>query len=78
MGVEPVSRHATRAGSHSHRLVKCGDGRYEMRWHTNHWARGSRLRVIAAHSRDTNEVGAKRFAKRWGVKMPEDKKKGEW
>lgn len=32
----------------------------------------SRLRYPREYHRDTDEAGARRFAKKWGVKMPEE------
>jgi hypothetical protein len=38
-----------------------------LSWTTDHKHAGSRLRFPRAHYRHTDEAGARRFAKKWGL-----------
>jgi len=58
--------------SYGHNISKIVDDAYSLRWWVNHF--GTRRGVYARpFDRPTDEAGAKRFAKRWGVEMPEDR-----
>jgi len=55
--------------SYEHRITECG-GYYTIGWTVDFYYRGSRLRFPRRFSRTTDEAGARRFAKKWGVAMP--------
>ena len=63
-------------GSYSHRINYLGDGCYRLSWVVDRHYANSRLRWPRRTTRDTDKAGAVRFAKRWGIDMPIDKKEG--
>lgn len=63
-----------RSGSYSHKIVYERPDEYVLIWRTDHKSGGSRLRWPRVHQRDTNKKGAERFAKKWGIQMPEGSK----
>lgn len=46
---------------------------YQLFWTVDHYVSGSRLRFPTVYHRDTDERGARRFCKRWGIDMPTKK-----
>lgn len=61
-----VTRNSSAYG-HSYR--RAGDGWFILSWCIDYKYSGSRLRYPRTFQRDTDLVGAKRFAKKW--KLPE-------
>lgn len=59
--------------SYAHKIQHIGPDHYRLHWIVDHKYPSSRLRFPRCHSRDTDEAGAKRFAKRWNRPMPEAK-----
>lgn len=59
--------------AYAHRIAKLGPDDYRLFWTVDHKYATSRLRFPRSHSRDTDTAGARRFAKRHGVTMPEDR-----
>lgn len=59
-------------GSKGHKIQRLDSSWYRLRWTVDYYYSGSRLRFPRGFSRDTDEAGARRFAKKWGVKMPEE------
>ena len=45
---------------------------YEISWTVDRYVSGSRLRFPATYTRDTDEAGARRFCKKWGIPLPEN------
>lgn len=66
-----MSRHAGRSDSYNHRIKRERDDEYVISWMVDRYYKGSRLRHPLGRSRDTNRKGAERFAKKWGISMPE-------
>lgn len=61
------------SGSTSHSVSKIGDDHYRLSWTVDRYIKGSRLRFPTKYNRDTDELGAIRFAKKWGCcKLPDD------
>jgi hypothetical protein len=58
------------SSSYNHRIQDLGHGRYRLSWTIDKKYEGSRLRFPRGMSRDTDEKGAKRFAKRWDLTFP--------
>jgi hypothetical protein len=69
-----MSRHRS-SGSKGHSIHKIMDGWYRLSWSVDRYYPSSRLRHPRGCHRDTDEAGALRFAKRWGVPMPDDMKR---
>lgn len=67
-----MTRHRP-GGGYSHRISKIMEGWYEISWTYDRYYDGSRLRHPTGMRRQTDEAGARRFAKKWGVPMPEDR-----
>ncbi len=61
-----------RAGGYGHRIFRMGVDDYRIVWYYD--VKAGRLRSSRKTSRDTNRRGAERFAKKWGVTMPEEPK----
>lgn len=57
--------------SYGHRIQLIGHDHYRLSWIVDFKYPNSRLRFPRTMSRDTDEVGARRFAKKWGAQMPE-------
>ena len=55
--------------SYGHRIREMG-GYYRLSWATDRYYAGSRLRHPRTTERDTDEKGAERFAKKWGISTP--------
>lgn len=64
-----MGRHRSN-GSYGHRIAKIGSGHYRLSWTVDRYYAGSQLRFPRTTWRDTDEAGARRFAKRWGVAVP--------
>ena len=47
-------------------------GWYEISWTVDRYVSGSRLRFPTTYTRDTDEAGARRFCKKWGIPLPEN------
>lgn len=59
--------------SYGHHIQKIGPDHYRLSWTVDFHYPTSRLRFPRQFRRDTDKVGALRFAKKWNRKMPEDK-----
>lgn len=59
------------SSGHSHRIQRLAHDFYRLSWTFDRKIAGSRLRWPTTVTRDTDEAGAKRFAKKWGARMPE-------
>jgi hypothetical protein len=64
-----MSRYS-KSQSTSHRCVYIGSGDYRISWVVDFYYPNSRLRHPRRFRRETDEAGAKRFCKRWGIEMP--------
>lgn len=53
------------SGSYGHRIQDLGGGFYRLHWTVDRYYPDSRLRFPRGCSRDADEAGARRFAKRW-------------
>lgn len=56
-------------GSYGHNLTRVGPDHWRLAWTVDRYVKGSRLRFPQTQTRDTDEAGAKRFAKRWGIEL---------
>lgn len=61
-----------RSGSYGHKIIYERPDEYVLVWTTD--SKVGRQRWPRKHVRDTNRKGAERFAKKWGIKMPEEAK----
>ncbi len=60
-------------GSSTHHIQNLGKHwGYRISWTFDTHIQGSRLRWPRTLSRDTDRAGAERFAKKWGIEMPEE------
>lgn len=59
------------SGSYGFHLRKLGEDHYRMSWTYDRYYAGDRLRYPQLRSRDTDLTGAKRFAKRHKLTLPE-------
>lgn len=66
-----MGRHNTQR-SYGHRIIDRGSY-FILMWTVDRYIKGSRLRFPADYSREADEAGAVRFAKRWGLKDCRDK-----
>lgn len=57
-------------GGYGHRIQRVGPDHYRLSWTHDRKYAGSRLRHPVTVRRDTDEAGARRFAAKWGVRMP--------
>lgn len=57
-----------KGGGYGHHIWRIGADHYRLSWKYD--VKHGRIRYPRAMSRDTNQVGAQRFAKKWGVRMP--------
>lgn len=53
------------------RMTIMGYAYYRLYWKVDFKYEGSRLRFPRGFSRDTDEAGARRFCKKWGIAFPE-------
>jgi hypothetical protein len=51
-------------------IERIGPDHYRLSWVIDRKYAGSRLRFPTTYWRDTDEAGARKFAKKWGVKFP--------
>lgn len=58
--------------AYGHDVRQIAHDHYRMSWTIDRKYEGSRLRYPTTFSRDTDERGAKRFAKRWKLDWHED------
>jgi len=66
-----VSRHSSNGSKHHCITITAHAwGLYRLHWVVYYYYSTCRLRYPRSFSRDTDESGARRFAKRWGCKMP--------
>jgi hypothetical protein len=59
------------SSSYGHRIRFIAAGIYRLEWGIDRRIKGSRLRHPTSFKRVADEAGARRFAKRWSIKMPE-------
>lgn len=59
------------SGSHNHGVKKIGPDHYRLSWEVDRRSKSVRYRLPTRHTRDTDEAGAKRFAKKWGCEVKE-------
>lgn len=52
---------------HRIRFIAFGGGYYQLSWIVDRKYRGRRLRFPHGQTRDTDERGARRFARRWKI-----------
>lgn len=64
-----MSRHSS-SGSTHHRIQRERSDEYVISWTVDFYYPGTRGRFPRTFRRDTNEAGARRFAKRWKIAMP--------
>jgi hypothetical protein len=62
--------------SYGHRVRKIAYDHFRLSWVVDFKCAGSRLRHPRIYSRDTDSAGGERFAKRWGLGWPVDKRGG--
>jgi len=60
-----------RQSSYGHDYEKMGHDWYRIHWTVDRYVKGSRLRFPTRYSRDTDETGARRFCKKWGLEFEE-------
>lgn len=65
-----MTRLSHHAYGHDYRRI--GWDHYRLSWTIDRKYSGSRLRFPTSYSRDTDLAGAKRFAKKWELQMPEE------
>lgn len=56
--------------AYGHRIRRIAHDHYRLSWTVDRKYVGSRLRFPTGYSRDTDEAGAIRFARKWDVRMP--------
>lgn len=56
--------------SRDHLIQRYSSEHYRLSWTVDRYIKGSRLRYPTRYTRDTDERGAKRFAKRWELEVP--------
>lgn len=67
-----MSRYSS-SGSSGHQISYIAPDHYRLYWSVDFYYPSSRLRHPRSYRRDTDMVGAKRFAKKWGISVPEPK-----
>jgi hypothetical protein len=65
----------TGGNSYDHWIRRDG-GEYTIGWTVDFYYPSSRLRFPRGFKRWTDEAGAKRFARKWGLNMPKDREDG--
>lgn len=65
-----MSRHSSQS-SYNHNIRFLFRDGYELGWTVDRYYAGSRLRFPTSFQRSTDEAGARRFAKKWDIPMPE-------
>lgn len=66
-----MSRHGTNH-SYGHSIVKIFNDCYDLSWTVDRHYVASRLRFPTSYRRNTDERGAQRFAKKWGLELPKE------
>lgn len=61
------------SGSNDHHIKQLEPDWFRISWTVDRYSAGSRIRNPSGQSRDTDEAGAKRFAKKWDISMPKPK-----
>lgn len=61
-----MSRHGKNS-SYGHSITRIGYDHYRLGWTVDRYQKGSRLRFPTRSNRDTDGIGASRFAKRWNL-----------
>lgn len=59
--------------AYGHAIRYIGPDHYRLSWTVDYYYPDSRLRFPRTTRRDTDADGAARFAKKWGVTVPEPK-----
>jgi hypothetical protein len=62
------------SSSYGHRIWRIGPDHYRLGWTVDRYYAGSRLRHPRGFDRDTDLAGAKRFARKWDLQIPEEPK----
>ena len=57
--------------AYGHDIQWIADDHYRLSWAIDRKYPSSRLRFPTSFSRDTDEKGARRFARKWGLDVPE-------
>ena len=65
-----------RQGSYGHHIRAIGPDHYRLSWVVDFKYPSSRLRFPRSYDRDTDEAGANKFAKRWGLPAVSSKERG--
>ena len=65
------------SSAYGFRIERLSYGDYRLHWPSDRYYERSRLRHPTGGTRDTDEAGALRFAKKHGVEMPADPKTRE-
>lgn len=60
-----------RSKGYGHHIQAIGFDHYRLSWDSDYKCGGSRIRHTRTMTRDTDEKGARKFAKKWDVTMPE-------
>lgn len=71
---ERMSRYSP-GHSYNHHIMALRLDEYEITWVVDFYYRGSRLRFPRQFGRITDEVGARRFARKHNIPMPEERLK---
>jgi hypothetical protein len=59
------------SGSYGHVIHRIGPDHYRLSWTVDRYYSGVRGRFPRVTRRDTDYVGACRFARKWGLELPE-------
>ena len=59
------------SGGYGHNVRRIAFDHYRLSWTVDRKYAGSRLRFPTSFNRDTDEAGAKRFARKWDLLWPE-------
>ncbi len=59
----------TGSNAKGHKVLDLGHGTYRLSWVIDRYYPRSRLRHPTGYSRITDEAGAKRLCKKWGVEI---------
>jgi len=69
-----MSRHSS-GGAYDQWIEYLDEGCYRIHWTVDYYYSGSRCRYPRHSSRITDEKGARRFCKKWGLDMPTKEKR---
>lgn len=64
------------SGGYGHSISKVAHDHYRLSWTVDRKYEGSRLRFPTSYRRDTDAIGALRFARKWDCEMPEEREPG--